>query len=88
MSKKDEIIDALVPDNPVEDEERRKLLHFGARFLITICHFLLFLVLLYLLFFQLIPDSARDLASALVGLFIGSQKEAISYWFNSHSDKL
>ena len=82
---KEEALDALIPDDPVDYEERRRLLHFGARFLITAMHFCLFLVLLYLLFFEEIPDQARDLASALVGLFIGSQKEAISYWFNTHA---
>ena len=82
--KAEEVLDALIPDDPVDNEERRKLLSFAARFLITAMHFCLFLVLLYLLFFEQIPDSARDLASALVGLFIGSQKEAISFWFNTH----
>ena len=82
--KAEEVLDALIPDDPVSNEERRRLLHFGARFLITAMHFALFILLLWLLFFNKIPDEARDLASALVGLFIGSQKEAISYWFNSH----
>ena len=82
---KEEAIDALIPDDPVDNEERRRLLHFGARFLITAMHFCLFILLLYLLFFNRIPDEARDLCSALVGLFIGSQKEAISYWFNTHA---
>tara|TARA_R100000808_G_scaffold19158_1_gene41707 strand:- start:173 stop:451 length:279 start_codon:yes stop_codon:yes gene_type:complete len=82
---KEEALDALIPDDPVDNEERRRLLHFGARFLITAMHFCLFILLLYLLFFNRIPDEARDLCSALVGLFIGSQKEAISYWFNTHA---
>ena len=82
---KEEAIDALIPDDPVDNEERRRLLHFGARFLITAIHFCLFILLLYLLFFNRIPDEARDLCSALVGLFIGSQKEAISYWLNTHA---
>jgi hypothetical protein len=86
VSKKDEIIDALVPDEPLADEERRRLLHFGARFLITICQFALLILMLVLLFYRIAPDGSRDLISAITGMLVISQKDAISYWFAHHNN--
>ena len=86
MSKKDEIIDALVPDQPVADDERRRLLNFGARFLITICQFALLILMLVLLFYRIAPDGSRDLISAITGMLVISQKDAISYWFAHHNN--
>ena len=89
MGKKDEIIDALVPETPVDNEERRKLLNFGARFVITICQFCLLILMLILLFYQIVPDSSRDLVSAITGMLVISQKDAVQYWFSQHhSDRL
>lgn len=90
MSKKDEIIDALVPDNPVGDAERRWLFKFGARFLITLCQFCLLILMLILLFYKIVPDSSRDLVSAITGMLVISQKDAVQYWFNNHhhTDKI
>ena len=89
MSKKDEIIDALVPDEPIADEERRWLFKFGARFLITLCQFCLLILMLLLLFYKIVPDSSRDLVSAITGMLVISQKDAVQYWFNNHNhDKL
>ena len=84
MSKKDEIIDALVPDTPVDNIERRWLLRFVARFAITLLHFVLFCGMVVLLTYESIPDSSRDLISAFVGLLIGSQREAISWFFKDN----
>ena len=86
MSKKDEIIDALVPDEPLADEERRLLFHFVARLLITMCQFCLLVLMLLLLFYRITPDGSRDLISAICGMLIISQKDAISYWFSQHHD--
>ena len=89
MGKKDEIIDALVPDEPVGDAERRWLFKFGARFLITLCQFMLLILMLVLLFYRIVPDSSRDLVSAITGMLVISQKDAVQYWFNvHHTDKL
>ena len=84
MSKKDEIIDALVPDTPVDNIERRWLLRFGGRMVITLLHFALFVMMVVLLFYEQVPDSSRDLISAFVGLLIGSQREAISWFFKDN----
>ena len=88
MSAKDEIIEALVPDTPVDNTERRWLLRFVARFAITLLHFILFCGMVVLLTYETIPDSSRDLISAFVGLLIGSQREAISWFFkDNHHEK-
>jgi len=84
MSKKDEIVDALVPEEPVNDEERRRLLHFGARFVITLCQFCLLILMILLLFYRLHPEGSRDLISAITGMLVISQKDAVAYWFNLH----
>ena len=86
MSKKDEIVDALVPEEPVGDEERRKLLHFGARFLITLCQFCLLILMIFLLFYRIVPEGGRDLISAITGMLVISQKDAVQYWFNQHTE--
>ena len=84
MSKKDEIIDALVTDTPIDNTERRWLLRFGGRMVITLLHFALFVMMVVLLFYEQVPDSSRDLISAFVGLLIGSQREAISWFFKDN----
>jgi|TARA_B110000263_G_scaffold198167_1_gene176913 hypothetical protein len=85
---KDKIMDELIPED-VSNAERRRLLNFGARFLITICQFGLLVLMLFLLFYQIAPDSSRDLVSAIVGMLVISQKDAVQYWFNQHHpDKL
>ena len=84
MSKKDEIIDALVTDTPIDNTERRWLLRFGGRLVITLLHFALFVMMVVMLFYESVPDSSRDLISAFVGLLIGSQREAISWFFKDN----
>ena len=84
MSKKDEIIDALVTDTPIDNTERRWLLRFGGRLVITLLHFALFVMMVVMLFYETVPDSSRDLISAFVGLLIGSQREAISWFFKDN----
>tara|TARA_B110000116_G_scaffold174066_1_gene150560 strand:+ start:2133 stop:2405 length:273 start_codon:yes stop_codon:yes gene_type:complete len=86
--RRDKIMDELIPED-VSNAERRKLLNFGARLIITICQFCLLILMLLLLFYQLAPDSSRDLISAIVGMLVISQKDAVQYWFNQHHpDKL
>jgi len=84
VSKKDEIIDALVTDTPIDNTERRWLLRFGGRLVITLLHFALFVMMVVMLFYETVPDSSRDLISAFVGLLIGSQREAISWFFKDN----
>ena len=66
-----------------EPEVQRRL-HFGARFLITIFQFCLLILMLLLLFYKMVPDSSRDLVSAITGMLVISQKDAVQYWFSQH----
>jgi hypothetical protein len=89
LSAKDDIVNAMVPDHDVSDDERRKLLHFGARFFITIVQFCVLILMLFLLFYKMVPESSRDLVSAITGMLVISQKDAVQYWFTQHhQDKL
>ena len=83
MAATDEIIEALA-EEPVNNVERRWLLRFGGRIVITLLHFALFVMMVILLFYEQVPDSSRDLISAFVGLLIGSQREAISWFFKDN----
>ena len=66
-----------------EPEVQRRL-HFVARFLITIAQFALLVLMLILLFYKMVPDSSRDLVSAITGMLVISQKDAVQYWFSQH----
>ena len=86
---KEKIVDALVPDTKgVNEPDLQRRLHFAARFLVTMCQFCLLILMLFLLFYQIVPDSSRDLVSAITGMLVISQKDAVQYWFSQHhSDK-
>ena len=85
MAKK--VLETLVSDKLPEPDVQRRL-HFCARFLITLCQFCLLVLMLVLLFYKMVPDSSRDLVSAITGMLVISQKDAVQYWFaQHHTDK-
>ena len=85
MAKKDKILDLVAPEtNGVSEPDLQRRLHFVARFLITICQFCLLVLMLILLFYTMVPDSSRDLVSAITGMLVISQKDAVQYWFSQH----
>jgi predicted PurR-regulated permease PerM len=85
MNKKDKILDLVTPEtNGVSEPDLQRRLHFVARFLITICQFCLLVLMLILLFYTMVPDSSRDLVSAITGMLVISQKDAVQYWFSQH----
>ena len=51
-------------------KENRRLLHFWARFIISISNAVTFLALLYLLFFAEVKETSRDLVNILVGAYV------------------
>ncbi len=53
--------------------EVRKKLNFYARFVLSLVVFGSFLLLLYLLFFQQVGDTYRDIVNILVGSFVAIQ---------------
>jgi len=81
MAKK--VLDNIMTNKLPEPEVQRRL-HFVARFLITICQFALLVLMLILLFYKMVPDSSRDLVSAITGMLVISQKDAVQYWFAQH----
>ena len=84
-SVKEELLDLVTPEtNGVTEPDLQRRLHFCARFLITICQFCLLVLMLVLLFYKMVPDSSRDLVSAITGMLVISQKDAVQYWFNQH----
>ena len=82
---KEKIVDALIPEaTGVTEPDLQRRLHFAARFLVTMCQFCLLILMLFLLFYQIVPDSSRDLVSAITGMLVISQKDAVQYWFSQH----
>jgi len=85
-SVKDKIVDALFEGEKLEitEQDLQRRLHFAARIIVTVCQFALLILMLFLLFYQVVPDSSRDLVSAITGMLVISQKDAVQYWFGHH----
>ena len=61
--------------------ENRKKLNFFARFALSLVVFGTFLLLLYLLFFQEVSETYRDIVNILVGSFVAILTKTADYWF-------
>jgi len=70
----------------IERIERRKLLNWSARFIITLIIFGIFAFLVWLLFFTDIRDASRDLVNIMLGAFVGVLAKAADYWFKEKDD--
>ena len=66
--------------------ESRKKLNFWARFVLSLVVFGTFLLLLYLLFFQTVGDTYRDIVNILVGSFVAILTKTADYWFKDKDD--
>ena len=66
--------------------ERRKKLNFWARFALSLVVFGAFFVLLYLLFFQEVSETYRDIVNILVGTFVAILTKTADYWFKDKDD--
>ena len=66
--------------------ERRKKLNFWARFALSLVVFGTFLLLLYLLFFQQVGDTYRDIVNILVGSYVAILTKTADYWFKDKDD--
>ncbi len=73
-------------DKQIQRIERRKLLNWSARFIISLIIFGIFSYLVYLLFFTDIRDSSRDLVNILLGAFVGVLAKVSDYWFKEKED--
>jgi len=66
--------------------EGRKKLNFWARFALSLVVFGTFLLLLYLLFFQQVGDTYRDIVNILVGSYVAILTKTADYWFKDKDD--
>ena len=66
--------------------EGRKKLNFWARFVLSLVVFGTFLLLLYLLFFQTVGETYRDIVNILVGSFVAILTKTADYWFKDKDD--
>ena len=66
--------------------ETRKKLNFFARFAFSLVVFGAFFVLLYLLFFQEVSETYRDIVNILVGSFVAILTKTADYWFKDKDD--
>ena len=73
-------------DEQSKSIETRKKLNFWARFVLSLVVFGTFLLLLYLLFFQQVGDTYRDIVNILVGSFVAILTKTADYWFKDKDD--
>jgi len=66
--------------------ENRKLLHFWARFIISIANAITFLALLWLLFYADVKETSRDLVNILVGAYVAVLAKSTDYWFKDRKE--
>jgi len=66
--------------------ENRKKLNFWARFALSLVVFGAFFVLLYLLFFQEVGESYRDIVNILIGTYVAVLTKTADYWFKDKDD--
>ena len=67
-------------------KENRRLLHFWARFIISIANAVTFLALLYLLFFAEVKETSRDLVNILVGAYVAVLAKSTDYWYKDKKE--
>ena len=73
-------------DEQAKSIEGRKKLNFWARFILRLVVFGTFLLLLYLLFFQEVGTTYRDIVNILVGSFVAILTKTTDYWFKDKDD--
>ena len=73
-------------DDQSQAIERRKKLNFWARFALSLVVFGAFFVLMYLLFFQEVGETYRDIVNILVGTYVAVLTKTADYWFKDKDD--
>ena len=72
--------------HPSKAIEGRKKLNFFARFGLSLVIFFIFFVLIYVLFFQEVSDSYRDIINILIGTYVAVLTKTADYWFKDKDD--
>jgi uncharacterized membrane protein len=84
------MITEIETEMKIEDQkksvEARKKLNFWARFALSIVVFGAFFVLLYLLFFQEVSETYRDIVNILIGTYVAILTKTADYWFKDKDD--
>ena len=84
------MITDIETDMKKEDQQKsiesRKKLNFLARFVLSLIVFGAFFTLLYLLFFQKVGTTYRDIVNILVGSFVAILTKTADYWFKDKDD--
>ena len=75
-----------ITDDQTKAIEGRKKLNFWARFALSLVVFGTFLLLLYLLFFQEVGDTYRDIVNILIGTYVAVLTKTADYWFKDKDD--
>ena len=75
-----------ITDDQTKAIEGRKKLNFWARFALSLVVFGTFLLLLYLLFFQQVGDTYRDIVNILVGSYVAILTKTADYWCKDKDD--
>ena len=73
-------------DDQSQAIERRKKLNFWARFALSLVVFGAFFVLMYLLFFQEVGETYRDIVNILIGTYVAVLTKTADYWFKDKDD--
>ena len=75
-----------IQDTKLKQLDTRRKANWFARYSITLVIVGTFLILIALLFFQLVPDEARDLLNILVGAYVAVLAKTTDYWFKEKDD--
>lgn len=79
---------SIEPHNALRYEriERRKLLNWVARFVLSLAILGTFIFLIWLLFFAEVAQDSRDLVNIMIGAFVAVVAKSTDYWFKDKDD--
>lgn len=79
---------SVEPHNALRYEriERRKLLNWVARFVLSLAILGTFVFLIWLLFFAEVAQDSRDLVNIMIGAFVAVVAKSTDYWFKDKDD--
>jgi len=70
-----------------ESLERRKILNWIARMILSLVIFGTFIFFFWLLFYAELPQGSRDLVNIMIGAFVATVAKTGDYWFKSDDNE-
>lgn len=67
--------------------ERRKILNWIARMVLSLMIFGTFIFLIWLLFYGDLPQGSRDLVNIMIGAFVATVAKTGDYWFKTDDNE-